>query len=94
MRHADASKVLLDVRQVDGGGVRLIVRDDGRRLPPDVGHGGDGIAGMRERRMWALAWPRRATARRQWSSHILEKLGMRDRVELTRYAIRRGLVEP
>ena len=26
--------------------------------------------------------------------HILEKLGMRDRVELTRYAIRRGLVEP
>jgi len=27
-------------------------------------------------------------------SHILDKLGMRDRVELTRYAIRRGLVEP
>ena len=27
-------------------------------------------------------------------SHILEKLGMRDRVELTRNAIRRGLVEP
>jgi len=27
-------------------------------------------------------------------SHILEKLGMRDRVELARYAIRRGLVEP
>jgi DNA-binding NarL/FixJ family response regulator len=27
-------------------------------------------------------------------SHILEKRGMRDRVELTRYAIRRGLVEP
>jgi DNA-binding NarL/FixJ family response regulator len=27
-------------------------------------------------------------------SHILEKLGMRDRVALTRYAIRRGLVEP
>jgi DNA-binding NarL/FixJ family response regulator len=26
--------------------------------------------------------------------HILEKLGMRDRVQLTRYAIRRGLVEP
>jgi DNA-binding NarL/FixJ family response regulator len=25
---------------------------------------------------------------------ILEKLGMRDRVELTRYAIRNGLVEP
>ena len=27
-------------------------------------------------------------------SNILEKLGMRDRVELTRYAIRRSLVEP
>jgi DNA-binding NarL/FixJ family response regulator len=26
--------------------------------------------------------------------NILEKLGMRDRVELTRYAIKRGLVEP
>jgi DNA-binding NarL/FixJ family response regulator len=25
---------------------------------------------------------------------ILDKLGMRDRVELTRYAIRRGLVQP
>jgi DNA-binding NarL/FixJ family response regulator len=27
-------------------------------------------------------------------ANILEKLGMRDRVELTRYAIKRGLVEP
>jgi DNA-binding NarL/FixJ family response regulator len=27
-------------------------------------------------------------------ANILDKLGMRDRVELTRYAIRRGLVEP
>ena len=27
-------------------------------------------------------------------SNILEKLGLRDRVELTRYAIRRGLVQP
>ena len=26
-------------------------------------------------------------------ANILEKLGMRDRVELTRYAIRRGLVQ-
>ena len=28
------------------------------------------------------------------SANILHKLGMRDRVELTRYAIRRGLIEP
>ena len=27
-------------------------------------------------------------------ANVLEKLGMRDRVELTRYAIRRGLVQP
>ena len=27
-------------------------------------------------------------------ANILEKLGMHDRVELTRYAIRRGLIEP
>lgn len=27
-------------------------------------------------------------------ANILEKLGMRDRVELTRYAIRRGLIDP
>jgi DNA-binding NarL/FixJ family response regulator len=27
-------------------------------------------------------------------ANILEKLGMKDRIELTRYAIRRGLVEP
>jgi DNA-binding NarL/FixJ family response regulator len=27
-------------------------------------------------------------------ANVLEKLGMRDRVELTRYAIRTGLVEP
>ena len=27
-------------------------------------------------------------------ANILEKLGMRDRVDLTRYAIRRGLTQP
>jgi DNA-binding NarL/FixJ family response regulator len=27
-------------------------------------------------------------------ANVLEKLGMRDRVDLTRYAIRRGLIEP
>jgi len=27
-------------------------------------------------------------------ANILSKLGMRDRVDLTRYAIRRGLIEP
>ena len=27
-------------------------------------------------------------------ANILDKLGLRDRVQLTRYAIRRGLIEP
>ncbi|MBK8755758.1 MAG: response regulator transcription factor, partial [Actinomycetales bacterium] len=27
-------------------------------------------------------------------ANLLEKLGMRDRLELTRYAIRTGLIEP
>jgi DNA-binding NarL/FixJ family response regulator len=27
-------------------------------------------------------------------ANILEKLGLRDRVDLTRYAIRRGLIDP
>jgi DNA-binding NarL/FixJ family response regulator len=27
-------------------------------------------------------------------ANILEKLGMRDRVDITKYAIRRGFVEP
>jgi DNA-binding NarL/FixJ family response regulator len=30
----------------------------------------------------------------RYRTNMLDKLGMRDRVELTRYAIRRGLIEP
>jgi DNA-binding NarL/FixJ family response regulator len=33
------------------------------------------------------------TVERHWQN-ILDKLGMSDRVELTRYAIRRGLIQP
>jgi DNA-binding NarL/FixJ family response regulator len=40
----------------------------------------------------ALTISRRTVDRHR--ENILAKLGMRDRVELTRYAIRRGLVEP
>jgi two-component system sensor histidine kinase UhpB len=47
MRHAGASEVLVSLANV-GGGLRLIVRDDGRGLPAGV-NGGAGIAGMRER---------------------------------------------
>jgi two-component system sensor histidine kinase UhpB len=47
MRHAGASEVLVALEHV-GGGLRLVVRDDGRGLPPDA-NGGAGIAGMQER---------------------------------------------
>ncbi len=47
MRHAGASEVLVALRHV-GGGLRLVVRDDGRGLPPRI-NGGVGIAGMQER---------------------------------------------
>jgi two-component system sensor histidine kinase UhpB len=46
-RHAEASNVLVALGTVDGG-LRLVVRDDGRGLPADA-RGGAGIAGMRER---------------------------------------------
>jgi two-component system, NarL family, sensor histidine kinase UhpB len=47
MRHAGASEVLVALAHV-GGGLRLVVRDDGRGLPTDF-NGGAGIAGMQER---------------------------------------------
>ena len=49
------------------------------------GHTSDEIAGI-------LFISRKTVDRHR--ANILEKLGMRDRVELTRYAIRRGLVQP
>jgi DNA-binding NarL/FixJ family response regulator len=48
-------------------------------------HSSEAIASM-------LAVSRRTVEHHR--ANILRKLGMRDRVELTRYAIRRGLVEP
>jgi DNA-binding NarL/FixJ family response regulator len=49
------------------------------------GHTSDEIAGM-------LVISRKTVDRHR--ANILEKLGMRDRVDLTRYAIRRGLITP
>jgi two-component system, NarL family, sensor histidine kinase UhpB len=48
MRHSGASEVLVALRHVDGG-VRLVVRDDGRGLPSGQEPSGAGITGMRER---------------------------------------------
>jgi two-component system sensor histidine kinase UhpB len=47
MRHARASEVLVALRHVDGG-LRLVVRDNGRGVPGDA-EPGAGIAGMQER---------------------------------------------
>jgi two-component system, NarL family, sensor histidine kinase UhpB len=47
MRHAGAAEVRVALRHVDGG-LRLIVRDDGRGLPAEA-ESGAGIAGMQER---------------------------------------------
>jgi DNA-binding NarL/FixJ family response regulator len=49
------------------------------------GHTSDEIAGL-------LVISRKTVDRHR--ANMLEKLGMRDRVELTRYAIRRGLIAP
>jgi two-component system sensor histidine kinase UhpB len=46
MRHAGATQVLVALQNIDGA-LRLVIRDDGRGLPP--GADGEGIAGMRER---------------------------------------------
>jgi DNA-binding NarL/FixJ family response regulator len=87
------------------GGVRALMRDyierarsgetvDGEMLTPREeevvklvaeAHTNDEIAEM-------LVISKKTVERHR--ANILEKLGMRDRVELTRYAIRRGLVQP
>jgi two-component system, NarL family, sensor histidine kinase UhpB len=48
MRHSGASEVLVALRHVDGG-VRLVIRDDGRGMPAGAEPAGAGIAGMQER---------------------------------------------
>jgi two-component system sensor histidine kinase UhpB len=49
LRHSGASEVVLALREVDGG-VRLIVRDNGRGWQEEQGLAdGSGVAGMRER---------------------------------------------
>ena len=49
VRHAHATQAVVALQGVDGG-LRLVVRDDGRGLDSD-GHDGAGITGMRERAM-------------------------------------------
>jgi len=39
-------------------------------------------------------WSSAAKTVERHRANVLEKLGVRDRVQLTRYAIRHGLIEP
>lgn len=50
VRHADASAVLISLREVDGS-VVLSVADDGRGMDPAALHDAGGVGGMRERAM-------------------------------------------
>jgi two-component system, NarL family, sensor histidine kinase UhpB len=94
-RHADATRVIVELACADGV-VTLTIDDDGRGIPRHVGHEARGITGMRERALLLHGRLRVGHARTQGTrrASILDKLGMRDLVELTRYAIRRGLVQP
>jgi two-component system, NarL family, sensor histidine kinase UhpB len=47
-RHANATRVTIELAHADGV-VTLIIDDDGRGVPPHVGHEARGITGMRER---------------------------------------------
>jgi signal transduction histidine kinase len=47
VKHSNAANLWLDV-SVDGGGIRLVARDDGASLPSDAPPG-SGLLGMRER---------------------------------------------
>jgi two-component system sensor histidine kinase UhpB len=50
VRHAGATAAELQLRHDGGGGVALVVRDDGRGITPEQAtNGSSGIAGMRER---------------------------------------------
>jgi DNA-binding NarL/FixJ family response regulator len=81
--------------------VRDYVRRDGEQEPADF----DPLTPREQEilKLIAEAYPSKTIAQmltisvktvERHRANILEKLGMRDRVELTRYAIRRGLVEP
>jgi len=85
------------------GAVAALVRDylerDGRGLPEDPLTPRESevvkliAEGLRSREIADVLTISDKTVERH-RANVLEKLGLRDRVALTRYAIRRGLVEP
>jgi DNA-binding NarL/FixJ family response regulator len=89
---------------VYAGAINALIRDYLGR-PGDLERQGDGLS-EREVEILKLVAEGRTTREiadllvlaektiERHRSNILAKLGMRDRVDLTRYAIRRGLIEP
>jgi DNA-binding NarL/FixJ family response regulator len=87
------------------GAVRALVRDFLAQTQDGIHPRADPLT-LRENQIVKLiaeGYPNRQIARElvisertveRHRENILQKLGMRDRVELTRYAIRRGLIEP
>ena len=61
--------------------------------PRELEVGGGGAEGLTSDEIATQLFISKKTVDRH-RANVLEKLGMRNRVELTRYAIRRGLVEP
>ena len=84
MRHARATRAELSL-QAENGAVVLRVRElEVLKLVAEA-HTSEQIAAL------LTISPRTVERHRE---NLMGKLGMRDRVQLTRYAIRRGLVEP
>jgi len=48
-RHADASKVTIDIERRPDGGIEMTIRDNGRGFDDRTTHKGMGLLGMRER---------------------------------------------
>jgi len=84
---------------------RALIRDHLERAAEDGGHSEDPLSpreseiikliaeGNTSRQIAELLVISEKTVERH-RANILDKLGLRDRVDMTRYAIRRGLVEP
>jgi DNA-binding CsgD family transcriptional regulator len=75
---ARTASAVLQAQENERARVARDLRDEANQAPTEISE----LLGLSERTV------------EHHRSSILRKLGMRDRVELVRYAIRRGLVEP
>lgn len=99
-RHAGAHRVNMHLSRQDGQ-VRLVIEDDGEGFDPDAvqpardGTQGLGLAGMRERASLVGGQVRirsRVNTAQTHRQNIMDKLDLHNKSELTKYAIRKGLI--